>query len=184
METDGIHTRPASIRVKSKTNIFDVENLTLDLDIGIHKTSFWGEMDKSPKEQYAFPWCNMGFAIYICDGQYKNSFPYSVDNLEDIDNHYFADEITEDEAFTKEYEYNIFNYNHKRKITIPSQYLTQNSASIAIKLANYYEFGERSNWEEFKFKDDFEPDYSIYVIVLEYVRLEDGRISITDFYEM
>ncbi len=175
METDGIHSRPASIRVKSKTNTFNIENLTLDLDIGVHRTSFFGVMDNSPKEQYAFPSYNIGFAIYICDGQYKNSFPYCVDNLENIENHYFIDEITEDEAFTKEYGYNIFNYNHKRELTIPSQYLTQNSGIIAIKLASYYEFGER--------RYDFEPDYSIYTIVLEYEKMEDSLVRITNFYE-
>lgn len=181
METDGIHSRPASIRVKSKTNTFNIENLTLDLDIGVHRTSFFGVMDNSPKEQYAFPSYNIGFAIYICDGQYENSFPYYVDNLENIENHYFIDEITEEEAFTKEYAYGGFGYNHQRKIKIPRECLSEKTGSIAIKLANYYEFDEQSDGKEFKYK--FEPDYSIYTIVLEYEKMEDSLVRITNFYE-
>ena len=179
-ETDG-HVRPAFIRVLSNTNIYDIDDLTLNLEIGLHSISLFS---KSGKEQYAYSSYETGFAIYISDGIYEDDFPSTASNLRHIDNHYYVDEITEDEAFSIEYGYNRFLYNHKRKIKIPSKFLMKDRGSVAIKLAHYYIFGEWGDqWEYFGSKYDFDSSYSIYVIVLEYEKTEDGRVMITNFYE-
>ena len=111
-EIDAINRRPMTFRAKSITNIFDLENINLDLEFGIHKLSFLGQMDENPKEQYPYRNYNIGFSIYICDGEYIVDFPDSLTRLDKVENHFFVREIKEDEAFTKEYGYSVFGCNH------------------------------------------------------------------------
>jgi len=151
--------------------------------IGLHRTSLFGKTDDVPKNQYAYGSYDMGFAIYISDGEFVNDFPSSVDDLKSIENHYFVGEITEEEAFTKQYGYNKFGYNHQRKISIPSKFLSKEKCSFTIKLANYYNFGEDNQSKYYGSKFDFVMDDSVYVIVLEYEKSEDGRVIITNFHD-
>ena len=177
METDGIHSYPCTIRVKSITNTFDINNVNLVLEIGIHKISLMGVMDDYPQAHHAYGLAHnlesLDFAIYLCDGKFKNDFPVnSSDNITLIDNHLFYREIKEEEAFTKEYGYNIFKVNHQENIQIPSEYFCMDEGSVAIKLVPWILFDDSNS--HFTTRN--------YCIILEYKKV-DNNIIITNFYE-
>ena len=176
-ETDGIHSYPCTIRVKSITNTFDPKNVNLVLEIGIHETSLFGVMDDYPQAHHAYGLAHnlesLDFAIYLCDGKFKNDFPVnSSDNISLIDNHLFYREIKEEEAFTKEYGYNKFTFNHQETIKIPSEYFYNDEGSVAIKLVSWVLLDGSDSY----FTSD------ILCIILEYERVDD-KIIITNFYE-
>ncbi|MBO5715748.1 MAG: hypothetical protein J6S23_05085 [Clostridia bacterium] len=168
------HYQPAVLRVNSTTNIFEIDDCTLDLEIGIHKLSLFGRIDDNAKEkEYAYSQNqNITFALYFCDDEMAEVYPQSTQNIKSIEGHLFVKEITEEQAFTKEYGYNNLKCNHVEKITIPIEYIDANSGAVVLKLAIY-----------FVDKDSQYTCNRFFYIKLEFQRTDDNTIKITNFYE-
>ena len=165
-----------AFRVRSKVDTFDINDLTLELAIGIHKVSLFGKMDEFPKRQYSYGSEDKTFALYICEGDFERKFPSTVVlDIKNVGNHLFIKEITQDEAFSKEYGYNIFKCNHKENITIPSEYLIDDVGDFVIKLV-VYSIDDVGGYTFYYYSLTFN-------IVLEYEKIDDNTIRITNFYE-
>ena len=174
-ERRGDESQPVSLVVGSNTNIFEIDDCTLDLEIGIHQLSVFGKIDDNVKEkQYQFrPNQRIAFAIYFCDDEMVQVIPQSTTDIKSIEGHWFVKEITEEEAFTKEYGYNYLKSNHVEKITIPTEFIDENSGAVALKLVIYSV--DKSSLYTFK---------RFFYIKLEFERTNDSTIKITNFYEL
>ena len=168
---------PGDFWLRSKTNTFDVDNVTLELVIGLNKVSLFGKMKESLEDQYSIPKraSDMGFAIYICKREFAREFTHKSMDIENIENHLFIRKITRQEASAKEYRFNIFKSNHKENITIPSVFLDEIEGSFVIKLATYYQYNDSPYF--------YCSESRIFNIVLEYEKISDNQIVITNFYE-
>ena len=177
---DGVHTHPTLIRVNSYSDTFEINDLTLDLEIGIHKLSLFGKMDDYPKGQYPDGYSNknIGFVLYICDGSLSETFPYFVDDIQNVDGHLFIKEIPEEQAFSREYGHNSFKCNHIESITIPKEYVSEDRGTFVIKLATYSNPYD-SNSLDYEF---LSREY-IFFILLEYEKISNDQIRITNFRE-
>ena len=165
-----------NFKIESKVNSFDVEDVNLEMHIGLHKLSFLGKMDDYPRGQHAFGYASnlvsMDFAVYICEGLYEWDFPEASLNVTDIANHLFVREIKDKEAFSKEYGYTLFRINHKENIKIPQEYFENDEGSVIIKLVTWISY-------------DYDDNYFACVtarVILEYERIGD-TVTITNFNE-
>jgi hypothetical protein len=96
------------------------------------------------------------FAIYICDGKYEELSLHKTSNVEDVSNHLFVRSISQEDAFSEEYGYVMYDYGlffgpeylkHMEEITIPSEYIQENKGSFVIKLVAFCKNLKTSNYE-------------------------------------
>lgn len=128
---------------KSDKDTFPKNDVTFDLYYGVHDV----KDDTDPKTYYQKEGDEIVFfGLYICDAE------HSLDVMNDmeiadckmIENYYFVKEISEEEAFSEEYGYTMsywkgITYNHSETITIPTEFLEEETGSFAIKLIAFHE---------------------------------------------
>ena len=161
------------LRVNTSVNVFEVEKCVVDLEIGLHKISWFGKMADNPRsENYQNYKGSMGFLLYICNEQGIWIVPENTTDIYDLKGNLFVKMITEEQAFSKEYGYSMFKCNHIEQIKIPSSFLAEEKGIVVIKLI-YYFFDEET--------EDI-LCFPVYV-ELAYRNIDDNQIEITNLYK-
>ena len=145
-----VHTRNSSmLGVRSNTDVFAKDDVTLELCYGTYDINYCEKNGVDPKLFYRRTHLTNSkiiFGLYISDPE--RSLPIvndmEISDYRAIDNHYFVKEISEDEAFSKEYglttsRWSGIAYNHREEITIPLEFLGEKTGSFNIKLIAFLE---------------------------------------------
>lgn len=130
--------------VKSSTDTFPIEDVTLDLYYGLYCLDYDEpeSYHRSSEEETVF------FGIYAGGKGEELSISCDMD-IEDytaINNHILIKELSSEEAFTEEYGYTMdylgIDYNHHEQIAIPSDVFTEDSGKFYIKICSFNPTGE------------------------------------------
>ena len=167
------------MRVLSNNTVFDIDDVTVDLSIGIHYLNMFGIPDDNPVEQYHIIWFSeaeeIRFGVYMCNDDYADYFynnTYTTSNIENIPHHTFVKSITLEDAFSKKYGYGSVYSNHIESITIPKDIFEEEQDAFIIRLVIL--FYRDGIWTIL--------DSGIYDTTVEYKKVDDSTIEITNFY--
>ena len=133
------------IGVKSETNTFSIDNVTFDLYYGFYDVN--ESIDDEKRRYGELVYQKMFFAIYIHDSYAKVHRAYNAD-YKSIEEYYFVKEISEEEAFSKEYGYidggrwKGTEYNHKEMFTIPKEFFKENAGRVEIEVLCFYQISD------------------------------------------
>ena len=132
------------IGVKSETDVFDIDNVTLDLYYSFWDIDYCQKYKTPPKNSYIF--ADMGddiiFGMYFCDSESYDDVCNDefISNYMNIDGHYYVKSISDEEAFTEEYGFQSGKKcNHSEKITIPKEIFSKEKEYLVIKIIGFQE---------------------------------------------
>ena len=157
--------------VKASTDIFPVDNVTLELYYGLYNQAY----EPYDAVYTHFDGEEVLFAIYVCDGSEKLSiiYPMKIDDYKTIENHTYLKGISYEEAFTSEYGYTVnedgVHYNHQEMITIPEMVFSEKKGKILIKICS---FNPDENGETYSTAE------SPSVIDLDYEMIDENTVRI------
>lgn len=132
---------------KSNTDTFSKNDVTFDLYYGVHNIGYDEKYSTDPKSGYLKEgYETIFFGLYICDVDYSLDIVNDIEisDYKMIDNHYFVKEISEEEAFSDKYGFTMscwkgIIFNHSEKITIPTDFFTNETGSFVVKLIAFHE---------------------------------------------
>lgn len=135
------------IGVQSNIDVFNIDDVSFDIYYGVHDINYNEKHDNEPKSSYLKEGNEtVFFGVYICSS--TNSLDVvndvEISDYEVIDNYYFVKKISEEEAFSNEYGFEIdylkgIVYNHSEKIVIPAEFFTEDTGSFVIKIVAFFE---------------------------------------------
>ena len=170
----------------SDKNVFKTDDISFNLIYGTHANEYLGRQDKKMYDLEDYLWYGTKeyedyiFALYICDGDFRNTFvsdEYCIENIENIPDHEFIKSISAEEAFSEDYGYvvrnqilfpSLFYYKHIEDITIPKEYVKEDRGSFVIKFISYYKDLE---------KNPYFPSIIEYII-FEYKKVDENTVRI------
>ena len=129
------------------TDTFAKDDVTFDLYYGVHDIGYDEKYNTDPKFGYRKEGNEtIFFGLYICRAEHSLDVVNDMEILDYmmIENHYFVKEISEEEAFSEEYGFTMsylkgITYNHNEKISIPTEFLTEEKGSFVVKLIAFHE---------------------------------------------
>lgn len=132
---------PIMMGVRAETDVFEIDDVTLDLYYGFFDIEYCERYDVNPLQMYKKEATDkVLFVLYICKSEAES--PFIIDekilNYKEVDNHFFIKEITEAVAGTTDYGYllspvNGVEYCHSEKITIPEE-IFAGTKSFSLKI--------------------------------------------------
>lgn len=138
---------PIMMGAKSNTDIFTKDNVSFELYYGVYDIEDTEEYNTDPKDTHRRPFLGdvkIFFALYICDAEFALDVSNDMEfnDYKNIENYYFLKEISEEEAFSEEYGFNMgilrgITYNHHETISIPAEIFTEEKGSFAIRLVAF-----------------------------------------------
>ena len=176
----------AMLAVRSDTDIFPINDVTLDLYYGTYDIDYCEKYNADPEHFYGvttFQDAPILFGLYICDASFYTHLLKTKEfsDFRAIDNFVFVRELSSEEAFSKEYGFTMsywkdvfsgqgITYNHCEKITIPAELFTGDCGTLHIQLVSFHA--------------PTKPDGSYYAshlgdIALEYQVIDKNTIRIT-----
>ena len=168
----------------SNTQVFDKNDITLNLSYSMHASSTKGESSLNNKgdgysnkiENYDLKYC-----IYITDFesfcQIKNEGPHEFKDITKINNHLLVNQVSEEEALSQEYlrvypKFAIGNgaeiYNHTESVTIPREFVLETSGRFVVVLVAFV-------WSE---EDQSYYAYRSSRIEFDYVEINEDTVRI------
>lgn len=163
--------------IKSDANEFEKQNVVIDLYYGLYNNAYIGEnleyvasTYKSGDDEPLY------VGVYICDGTYEYDAAVGdkYDNYRDIDNYYMIKELSEQEAFSGEYGYDVpsgrnIEYNHSESFLIPEEWFSEDKGKLYINII--------------VFRDENDGVYTVCGMELQEIKYElteDEKIIITN----
>ena len=128
---------PIKMGMKSKTDIFKVDDVTFDIYYGMYE-----EGDETPKSSYKrgdeYPF----FVMYMSEYNLTNYESNIIDDYKNAGTNYFIKEISGEEAFSGEYAYILddgflasdVEYKHHETITIMKELFSKAKGTIIIRI--------------------------------------------------
>ena len=168
------------VGVKSQTNIFEIDNVSIDLYYGLFDSGYMEKYNQDMRNGYTKSVLSdkpILFSLYICAGDYELSIlnDQTYEEYSEIENHYYLRSLSEKEAFSDEYGYTIdrkngVTYNHCEKIVIPSQFFNKDKGEVVVKIVAFQ--GPLEAGKEY---------YTTIVgfVTLDYELTDDGQVKIT-----
>ncbi len=162
--------------VESDVDTFQKDNVQLQLYYGLHRLDDAEKYGVNSKGYYKSD--NMEkiyFAMYVCDVSHELAIVNGneVPDYKNLTNHYYIREITEAEAFTKEFGYKMNRsdgiiYGHSETITIPQEVLKYENGTFVVKIISYVRIREKDWYKASRF------DY----ITFDYAYIDENTVKI------
>ena len=138
---------PIELQISSNSDVFSKDDITLNISYSMKTREYTGEEIKS----YYYDLClnnyDIVYGVYIVDiYDYKAAdadHRWNVNDINNLENHYFVKQITEQEALTEEfvskspwfaYGYGFYRYNHTESITVPQQFASGEQGTFVIAI--------------------------------------------------
>ena len=172
--TDFWGAKGCSIVAMLDSNEFDINRVTFNIGIGLHKLNVWGVSDKNPIEQYPIYTddAKICFGLYLCKQEGMDLFKenYCFTDISCIDNHIFLNEISQNDAFEKEYGYRGYNMNHVESFVMPKELFAEQEGIFLIRMVLFLYNFDTNSWISLP--------YCVYDIPVIYEKADDRTIVI------
>ncbi len=179
----GDYTLPQSFEVGADTDTFDIDDVSLNIAIGIYRL----DMDSDYYNCVSRPF---EFGIYICDEKFAgyrsehSVWDESIQDISNVENHIFIKNIDQREALSEEYGYAVERelfcayerYNHIEQINISSELFDSNEGSIVITVVMFSKLCDNGGEPYYVPQQD-----AVFYIKLNYVKVGSDKIEIVNF---
>ncbi len=125
--------------IKSDTNVFEKDNVTVELFCGLYENGHAGENFENAKSCYQSDRKEpLVTALYISYPEGEEIKFENIADYRDVEHHILLREWSEDEAFTGEFVYyapkRTITYNHSEMLTIPAECFSENKGELSLTL--------------------------------------------------